>query len=421
MSTLTDTRPTGTGRSFYGWRIVALCAVTLGMTAPGQTAGVSVFIDPMIAGLDLTRSQLSLAYLIGTLAGAGTMPAFGRLLDRRGVRFTMTVVGAAFMVVLAAMAGVANLVTLTLGFVGIRMLGQGALTMTSTTAVAYWFDRYRGRAVGLTAAGGQGLMTIAPVSLAAAVTAVGWRSAWVVAAVVVGLVTLAIARLGMYDSPAAIGQHVDGQAAPADHDSAEPVDGVPRDEAVRSRMFWALTGGVVATGLIGTGLSFHQISILGEQGLTPLQAAANFVPQTLAGLGATLGTGTLVDRVRPRVVLAASMATLAAAVLILPAVTPGLTAVVYGAALGAAGGSARALEAAAFPRLFGTRHLGSIRGVSMAAMVIGTALGPFALAVGRSAVGSYLPVLHWLLLLPAVVVVLGLSADVRQPTRPDGH
>ncbi len=176
-------------------------------------------------------------------------------------------------------------------------------------------------------------------------------------------------------------------------------------------MFWALTGGVVATGLIGTGLSLHQISILGEQGLSPLEAAANFVPQTLAGLAAALGTGALVDRVRPRIVLTGSMAILATAVLLLPAVTPGLTAVAYGAALGAAGGSARALEGAALPRFFGTLHLGGIRGVSMAAMVIATALGPFALAMGRSAAGSYLPALRWLLLLPAAVVVLGLTAD----------
>lgn len=218
MPMLTDVRSSGTGYRFYGWRIVAMCAITLGMTAPGQTVGVSVFIDPMIDGLGLTRSQLSVAYLIGTLAGGVSMPAFGRLIDRRGTRFAMTLVGVSFAVVLAAMAGVAGLVTLTLGFVGIRMLGQGALTMTSTTAVAFWFHRYRGRAVGLTAAGGQGLMTIAPVALAAVVTAVGWRSAWLVAAGVVGTVTLAVARLGIEDSPAAIGQRTDGLA----HDDETP-------------------------------------------------------------------------------------------------------------------------------------------------------------------------------------------------------
>lgn len=114
-------------------------------------------------------------------------------------------------------------------------------------------------------------------------------------------------------------------------------------------------------------------------------------------------------------VLAASIATLATAVLLLPVVSPGLTAIAYGAALGAAGGSARALEAAALPRFFGTRHLGSIRGLVMAMMVVGTALGPFALALGQSIAGSYVPVLRWLLVLPVGVVILGLTADTPQP------
>ena len=39
------------------------------MTAPGQTAAVSVFTDPLIASLGTSRTQLSASYLIGTLLG----------------------------------------------------------------------------------------------------------------------------------------------------------------------------------------------------------------------------------------------------------------------------------------------------------------------------------------------------------------
>ncbi len=412
MSLLTDARSAhaGTGIRFYGWRVVAMCALTLGMTAPGQTAGVSVFIDPMMATLDLSRSQISLAYLVGTLAGAGTMPAFGRLIDRRGVRYTMTAIAVSFPVVLLAMAGVGGLVTLTLGFVGIRMLGQGALSMTATTAVAFWFDRLRGRAIGLTSAAGQGLMTLAPVTLAAAVLALGWRGAWIAAAAVVAVVTLSVARLGMRDSPADVGQRVDGLAH-SDETPSTPIWGVTRAQAMRSRMFWALTGGVLTTGLISTALAFHQISVLGARGLTPVEAAANFIPQTLAALAATLVTGALVDHVRPRILLAVAMGFLIGAVLVLPSVSPGWTAAMYGAAIGAAGGSARALEGAALPRFFGTRHLGSIRGMVTLVMVVGTAVGPSLLALGHDLTGSYQPALYWMLLLPAAVIVLGITAD----------
>jgi hypothetical protein len=80
-----------------------LAAFALGMSGPGQTAGVSVFVDPMMTSLDLTRSQVSTAYLVGTLGGALAMPRVGRLIDDRGARLTMAIVGGAFGTVLAAM------------------------------------------------------------------------------------------------------------------------------------------------------------------------------------------------------------------------------------------------------------------------------------------------------------------------------
>lgn len=414
LSLLPSTEP-GTGLRYYGWRIVALAAIALGMTAPGQTAGVSVFIDPMMEGLSLSRTEVSTAYLLGTLAGAVSMPWFGSLLDRRGVRYTLSVVAAAFSVLLAVMSGVQGIVTLTLGFVGIRMLGQGALGLVSSTAVAYWFDRRRGTALGITSALGQAILSIAPLALGLAVTGLGWRSAWIAAAITVGAVTLLIARTGMRDRPEDVEQLVDGRSRTAESRDTAPW-GVTRAVAVRTPMFWAITGAVVTTGLIGTGLAFHQISILGEQGLSTIEAAANFVPQTIAGLFATLATGSLVDRIRPRTLLAVSMVLLVAAIVVLPHVSPGWSAALYGAAVGASGGSARALEAAAFPRFFGTLHLGSIRGVVMASSVAGTAFGPILLALGHAASGSYVPVLRWSLLLPAAIAVLGLVAPT--PTRP---
>jgi hypothetical protein len=39
------------------------------MTLPGQTAGVSVFFDPITADLGISRTSASIAYAVGTLAG----------------------------------------------------------------------------------------------------------------------------------------------------------------------------------------------------------------------------------------------------------------------------------------------------------------------------------------------------------------
>jgi MFS family permease len=405
---------------FSGWRIVAFAAIALGMTGPGQTVGVSVFVDPMIGALDLTRSEVATAYLVGTLAGATAMPRLGRLIDDRGTRLAMAVVSGLFGLALAGMAGVVGLITLVVGFTGIRMFGQGALGLVATTSVAPWFARRRGFAIGVTTAVGSALLSLVPVfSEAVILPAVGWRGAWAVLGAMVWLVVLPIAIRGMIDRPSQVGQQPDGDvpleaAAAADAEAARV--SFTRGEAMRTPMFWAVAGAVAATGMIGTGLAFHQIDLLGEQGLTATQAAANFVPQTFAALTATLLVGSMVDWFSARWVLAVSMMLLAAAMVMVPFVSPGLIAVVYGMVLGAAGSAARALEAASFPKLYGLRHVGAIRGAVTSISVASTAFGPLALSLGRDLTGSYVQVLLVLLAFPVGVTFLGLFARI--PTRP---
>jgi len=121
----------------------------MGLTGPGQTIGVSVFIDHFADDLDLSKNAISAGYAIGTLCGSLTLPTVGRWIDRFGVRRAMTVIAALFAVGLAYMAGVQGIVTLTIGFFFIRMLGQGSLSLVSSVTISRGFDRRRGFALGL--------------------------------------------------------------------------------------------------------------------------------------------------------------------------------------------------------------------------------------------------------------------------------
>jgi MFS family permease len=430
--------------------MVALAAVMLGLTGPGQTVGVSVFVDPMMSALDLSRSQVSAAYLVGTLLASLTLPRIGRALDERGTRRTLLVVALGLGVALAGMGAVAGIVTLTLGFVGIRMLGQGSLSLIATNAVAPWFRRRRGFAIGIVTAVGSSLIALVPLLAAWGIGQVGWRMMWVALGVLVVVVLVPIALRGFVDRPADVGQHPDGvvpsgmqnadavgeevtmpsAGGPAGVPARAPVDAVVRGsrmpphgrdhtraEALRTPMLWALIGGSVATGMLTTAMAFHQIDLLGEQGLTAVQAAANFLPQTIATFSTVLIVGSLVDRVAPRWILLMSMSLLTTAMLAVPFVRPGASAVAYGMALGASGAAARALEAASVPRLYGLRHLGSIRGVVTALGGASTALGPLALSLGYDLTGGYSVVLRWLVVLPVTVAVLAMFAPM--PSSPD--
>jgi cyanate permease len=103
--------------------------------------------------------------------------------------------------------------------------------------------------------------------------------------------------------------------------------------------------------------------------------------------------------------MAACMLALAGGLVWAVVVTPGLSAIGYGLTVGAAGGSIRALEAAALPRYYGTAHIGSIRGFVMAISVGSTAFGPLLFALVFDATGTYTPALLGTALIPLAVAV----------------
>jgi MFS family permease len=395
---------------FYGWHVVVYAAIALTATAPGQTVGVSLFIDPLIADLGISRSAISTAYLVGTLAGAMALPWIGRALDRYGVRRTMAVIGLAFGALLIGLSFVTSVVGLTAGFVGIRMAGQGALGLTATTAVALWFERRRGLATGIVSAVGAVGISSTPLLIEGVIAEHGWRTAWLVEGLAVWVVVLPLALLALRDRPDTIGQRPDGAPpSPDGRPPARPV-GLSRAEAVRHPYFWLIASAVATSGMLTTAVAFHQISLLTARGLTATQAAANFIPQTVAGLVATLATGYLIDRFAPRWMTVGSMVSLAAALAWGTHVEPGWLAIVFGALLGIAGNMIRAVEAATLPRYFGTLHIGAIRGLVASISVAGTAGGPLLFATVFDRVASYSPVLLAGAVVPVAVAVWAMVA-----------
>ena len=90
----------------YGWVILAAGTFGSFMTLPGQTAGVSVFFDPITTELGISRTTAAIAYAAGTLAGILPAPAIGRWIDRRGPRLTAAILASGLASACAFMATV---------------------------------------------------------------------------------------------------------------------------------------------------------------------------------------------------------------------------------------------------------------------------------------------------------------------------
>jgi MFS family permease len=405
--------PTG----FYGWRIVGLASLVGALSGPGQSIGVSVFREAMALDLDTSDTAVSTAYMVGTLGASMALPRLGRWIDDVGVRRAMTIVAVAFGGVLAHMSLIRHVAWLAVGFLGIRMLGQGALSLAARVSVIHWFERRRGVALGvsmtLTAAG----MAVVPLVLSLGVSAWGWRITWMAAAGVVLVSVLAIARFGMVDRPSDLGQVPDGGVeAPV----GGPDDGGPapsKVDVLRSPAFWMLAAVASANSLLITGMVFHQTNVLGELGYSDARAAAMFLPQAIGAIAGGLAFGWASDR-RARFLLPAAIALLLAATCLLGGMGTTTTSVfAYSIGLGICTGGGAAVNGALLPALFGLRNIGSVSGLLHVVSVVNSALGALAFSLGADLFGSYRDALTVFAVWPAALVVVATiwRPRIRQP------
>ena len=373
---------------FSGWRILALATIAMGLTGPGQTIGVSVFIDHFADDLDLSKNAISAGYAIGTLGGSLTLPTVGRWIDRFGVRRSMTVIASLFAVGLTFMSGVQGIITLTIGFLFIRMLGQGSLSLVSTVTISRWFDRRRGFALGIAMTVSSALMALVPVVLSFVIDGVGWRSAWLIASGTIAVVVVPLAWFGVIDRPAAVGQFPDG-VPPSDAEQIGDEWGVERAEAIRTRVFWILAMATSLASMLVTALNFHQIALLGESDFSETEAAVMFLPQVLGTSVGSPGMGLALDRLGTRYAPAVTLGMLSGSLLLAGWVSSTGGVIVYAVWLGLQSGMVRTLGAALLPAWFGTRNLGAIQGAMTFIGVLASAAGPIAFALTESATDSF--------------------------------
>ena len=151
---------------YYGWVIVAVVFVTMGVGVNARTA-FSLLFPPILAEFGWERGVTAGAFSFGFLVSAALSPSLGRLMDRRGPRVVIEL----GVLLIGAGLLLATLVTrpwhlyATLGV----MVGGGSVCLGYTGQSLFlpdWFVRRRGLAMSL-AFSGVGVGSIDPAALAA--------------------------------------------------------------------------------------------------------------------------------------------------------------------------------------------------------------------------------------------------------------
>jgi sugar phosphate permease len=288
-------------RLHYAWIIAAVTFVVIALTA-GVRASPGVLIVPLETEFHWSRATISFAVGINLLLYGMIGPFAAALMDRFGVRRTMSLALGATALAVAlspAMQAPWQLILLWGVVVGIACGFVGAYL--AAFIAARWFKQQQGLVIGVLTAGSAAGQLIFLPSLAAIVTHAGWRTMSLTLAVVVAAFVPLLLLL-MRDRPEDLGLAPYGAppgiAAPA-RPAGNPFAATLRAlaDGARLRDFWLIAGGYFVCGASTNGLiGTHLIPACIDHGLTEVVGAGLLATTgVFAFAGGTL-SGWLSDR-----------------------------------------------------------------------------------------------------------------------------
>lgn len=143
--------------------------------------------------------------------------------------------------------------------------------------------------------------------------------------------------------------------------------------------FYRIMLGVLAPPFIVTGILFHQVHLVETKGWTLAGFAATYPLFAASSTVVSLSIGPLVDRLGAFRLLPFYLLPLVGGLVVLSLGQGAWVAPLFMLLLGSTSGAATIVLGALWPELYGTAHLGSIRSLVMAAVVVSTALAPGAM------------------------------------------
>ncbi len=392
---------------FYGWMILVWGVVGFIMSIPGQTIGVSVFTDSLIEVLGISRDQLSLAYMFGTIGSSFMLPWAGRMYDRLGVRPVVILAGIGLGGVLIIFSQldlllaffisreshIAIIFIMVVAFLCLRFFGQGVLTISSRNMMVQWFDKRRGFAIGFANVAISLCFSSSPVVMYYLINNYEWSGAWLFLAIIVGIFFPVFAFIFFRNKPEDAGLIPDGKLIQEkkDKNNLFPfVKEFTRRDAMKQFAFWLFALMLAMQGLFITGFTFNVLSIFEEAGLSKDTAITIFQPAAAIAVIVTLISSNISDYIPLKYLMYVKGITSCVAIIgiiFLGEYEFAYYLVVIG--MGVFTGLYSVINTLVWPRYFGRRHLGAISGQAMMMVVFGSALGPLLFSTSLSQFGTY--------------------------------
>ena len=342
----------------------------------GQTYFIGLFGGDIRSDLALSHGEFGAIFSAATLASAILLLRTGSLIDHMDLRRYAYLVAFGLAIGCLMLAGSVGMVTLFLSILVLRHLGQGLMSMAGPTTMVRYIDSHKGKANALGGIGYSLSEAILPSIVIAQLALMSWRQSWVVWAALLVVTVPLLTRISLRGHEQRHAAYLDSISSGDTTQTATKQRNWTRAEVVRDPLFYLFMPALLAQPMLFTGFMFHQVHLIEVKGwpiavwgaLYPVYAAVSTIFKLWMGL--------LVDsygaiRLAPLVCLPMGLG-----LLFLASSNSLVVAVLFMVLMAVSIGSYSTLSSPFFSEMYGNLHLGSIKSVTLSAMVFASAIAP---------------------------------------------
>lgn len=393
---------------FYGWWVVFACFL-IAFYVGGIIYGFTAFFEPIAKETGWSYTQISIAASLRGLEMGIFAPIMGFLVDRFGPRkliFCGTLTTGFGFILLSQ----TNSLTMFYGAFVLLALGVSACAGTVlTTAVANWFRRNMGKALGIMACGfGAGGILI-PL-IVRLIDIYQWRTTLIILGLGMWLLGIPLSFL-VRNRPEQYGYLPGGELSVKQVSTPESQDKeVGFKEALKSRDFWHLSIAEALRMMIAMTVITHVMPYLSSLDISRARAAFVATSIPLLSIIGRLGFGWLGDIFDKRYVMAGAYSLVGVGILAFSHAQTTwfifLFLIFFPLSWGA-----MVLRGAIMREYFGMAFFGKIFGIMMGIATVGGVMGPFLAGWTYDTFGSYHPI--WLVFAGITVIPVILMLTMK--------
>jgi MFS family permease len=417
---------------YHGYWVLGCCFTFCLVVLGCSNMSFSLFIKLLQEAQGWSRTEIMAAFTILIVVNGVTSPFIGLLVDRFGARAIISLGALLVTVGLLVLSRMVHLRHLYFAYVLIGMGSTAAGPLSLSYVASNWFQRNRGRAVGVVAMGmGGAAIVFVPLIAVYLIPRFGWRGAYLVLGAINAALVVPACWFVLRTRPSDMGLHPDGIGlseavdGPRESTSAKRprFEGVSLKMAVATPAFW----------LIGASLLFFHTHLgvllsvfphLMDIGFSAGIAASVLSVYGVAGTLSQFSFGWLCDKITARRASAIGLGLTVAGILILICISPRSPMPLiwtYAVVMGFGVGSWLPTMSMLTSSTFGMVSYGAIFGLLSIFQNIGGATGPLIAGSVYDSTHAFLWSFVTILILVAVAIPLVLMVKRPAEAQPGEH